>query len=177
MLIDNIYDYLGMGKSKEENKDGAESKQDPEDNQDGDQAHADTDAGENADNQDGSDTKTATEAAAEDAKPAGTTEGGDAATTVEETETTTRIVTKRVKLQTTWVPVGFVGVTEVQKEAVRARKAEMDKIERLKIEHSEAYNGLEALIYKAKAFLDSPGAANYASAKELTRFAFAPDRG
>jgi len=164
-----------MGKSKDEKKEGDESKQDPQDNQDGDQAHADTDAGENAGSQGGGDSKPAREASAEDAKPAASTEGGDAATTAEETETTTRIVTKRVKLQTTWVPVGFAGVTEAQKEAVRARKAEMDTIERLKTEHSEAYNGLEALIYKAKAFLESSGAATFASADELTRCAAAPD--
>ena len=121
------------------------------------------------------------------ADEAGTAEGassegasGDAAAAAEDAdadpvEMVEKVVTKRVRLRTTWTAPAFARVTEGQKAEVLQRKADLDKAYKLRVEHSEAFNGLETLLYRASELLDNPKTSfTYMSSEEQSTYVSLP---
>ena len=89
----------------------------------------------------------------------------------EPVEMVEKVVTKRLRLRTTWKVPAVARVSAAQRSEALQRKADLDKAYQLRVEHSEAFNGLESLIYKATEFLENRKTSTvYASKDELATY-------
>jgi hypothetical protein len=81
-----------------------------------------------------------------------------------------KVVTKRLRLRTTWTAGGLPPLPAAARVAARDRAAALDAAHRRRTEHSEAVNGLESLIYRAGEFAKDKQAATYTSAEERAAY-------
>ena len=164
-FLESVTNFFSGGAKADQDSEGSD---DGHDEHSGDAGH-DSSEGEGSSGSSKDDTPTDGATGAE-GSGAGTDQG-DAADTAAATatvmETTEKVVTKRLRLRTSWSAPAFERLSAAQRAAALERTAKLDKQERLRIAHSEAFNGLETLLYKTAETLDNGKATTYASAAEI----------